>query len=479
MLNPVRQGQNRNSSHHHPRIVAQLAFLAAGLFGLSPESVGAQVTAPQTAAPQTTAQQAITPQSDTAKALQTAAPAKAAAVETLDTSSADPEGSAMVQAASLAADSTTQQAAQDDSVKAALAALKEPTSLQNAKLAKLKFGGLARTSAYARDISAESDAAKTASMGLDLVRLGMQGDFDNGFGFAAELDYAKATGGVSAAAVYVQWQKGAFDKVKAGRIKRAFSREAIMGDAALPFNFRGPLYHDFLRRVNGYAGYDIGISFSSGFEDAGIPVRYELGIYNGRKNDSVAGHYDIDAWRDGDLKAKDMAFRLEVEPMKGLLLEAALTNKTAEDRSDADNFDLAFNTAYQIGAFYTCKGLRVNGEFAYGDNHQGRDALIVSGSSNFLAFYLEAMLRHDYGNTGRWSESLIKFEGLDPDMGFGSDEGKPNDGKFRYTLGATYGFTRDVSVTLAWGFLQPISESQVSSDTRLRHDLDLFWKMVF
>lgn len=465
MLNPVRQGQNRNSSHHHRSASARVTLIALGFIAMGASQALAQAD---------TAKKEVVPPTTT-----TVAPSPASVAETLDTASVDPEGSAMVKAAALAADSTAHHAAQDDSVKTALAALKEPASLQNTKLAKLKFGGLARTSAYARDLSAESDGAKTASLGIDLVRLGMQGEFDNGFGFNAELDYAKAAGGVSAAGVYLQWQKGPFDKVRAGRIKRAFSHEAILGDAALPFNFRGALYQDFLRKTNGYTGYDIGISFASGFEDAGIPVRYELGIYNGRKNDSVAGHYDVDPWRDSDLKAKDMAFRLEVEPMKGLLLEAALTNKTAEDRSNADNFDLAFNTAYQIGAFYTCKGLRINGEFAYGDNHQGRDALIVSGSSNFLAFYLEAMLRHDYGKTGRWSESLIKFEGLDPDMGFGSDEGKPNDGKFRYTLGATYGFTRDVSVTLAWGFLQPISESQVSSDTRLRHDLDLFWKMVF
>jgi Phosphate-selective porin O and P len=476
MLNPVRQGQNRKSSHHR-----------LGLFALVALTTGVGVVFAQPTQPVDTAKAAkVAPETATPAPAVLATPTGPAATsvpsptpETLDTTAAAQTGAAMSQAADRATDSLAAHAAKDDSVKSALAALKEPTSVENAKLAKLKFGGVARTSAYARDISAESDAAKTLSMGVDLIRLGMQGEFGNGFGFNAELDYAKAAGGVSAAAVYVQWQKGAFDKVKAGRIKRAFSREAILSDALLPFNFRGALYQDFLRKANGYTGYDVGISFASGFEDAGIPVRYELGVYNGRKNDSVAGHYDVDAWKDSDLKAKDVAFRIEAEPMKGLLLEGALTTKTAEDRSDADNFDIKVNTAYQVGAFYTCKGLRVNGEFAYGDNHQGRDALIVKGSSDFLAFYIEAMLRSDYGNTGRWSETLLKFEGLDPDMGFGSDDGKPNDGKFRYTLGATYGFTRDVSVTLAWGFLQPISESQVSSDTRLRHDLDLFWKLVF
>ena len=72
------------------------------------------------------------------------------------------------------------------------------------------------------------------------------------------------------------------------------------------------------------------------------------------------------------------------------------------------------------------------------------------GSSEFLAFYAMLMLRTEYAK-GRASETLVKVEGLDPDMTLGEGGGKPNDGKFRYTVGANYFFTPRISLLLNYG----------------------------
>jgi hypothetical protein len=377
-----------------------------------------------------------------------------------------------------AADSSAAQTAMDDSAKAKAATLKEPATLENLKLSEFKVGGLMRAVATSHDLSANNDASKTASLGLALARLTFAGKFENGFGFGTELDFAKSSGGLNLGQIYMQWQKSPFDQVRFGRIKRLFSHEALLSDNQLPFQFRGSLYQDFLNKTTGYTGYDVGVNFMSGFEDGGIPVHYGLGIYNGRRADSTSHAYTVDAWSDADLKAKDVAFHIDAQMPIGLTLEASLTTKTTEDKSDAANFDIAINTAYELGAFYQWKGMQLNGEIAYGDNHQGRDAYIIGCSSNFLAFYVEALARHDY-QSGDWSQLMLKLEGLDPDMGFGSDDGKPNDGKFRYSVGATYGLNADNSLTLVWGILHPITESKVTSESRLHHDLDLFWKMAF
>ncbi len=395
--------------------------------------------------------------------------------EVMDTTS-DEQASRMM---TEAADNSAAKTAQEDSVKAAAKALKEPAVLENLKLSEFKVGGILRTAASSYDLSANSDASKSATLGIALARLTFAGKFGNGFGFGTELDFAKSGGSLGLGQVYMQWQKNAFDQVRVGRIKRLFSHEALLSDNQLPFNFRGTLYQDFLNKTTGYTGYDVGIHFMSGFEDGGVPVHYGIGIYNGRRADTTSHAYTIDAWKDADLKAKDIAFHIDAQMPIGLTLEASLSTKTTEDKSDAENFDLAINTAYELGAFYQWKGLQLNGEIAYGDNHQGRDALILGGgSSNFLAFYVEALARHDYAG-GDWSQVLLKLEGLDPDMGFGSEDGKPNDGKFRYSVGATYGLNADNSLTLVWGILHPITESKVTSDSRLHHDVDLFWKMAF
>jgi Phosphate-selective porin O and P len=460
MLNPVRPGQKWLST---PKAIG-FCVIAAGFSLANAAPTDSAKVAPTTAekpAPAVTSEP-------------TTAPVVEAKKEVLDTTSDEQVSRNMT----AAADSSAAKTAQQDSAKVAAAALKEPTVLENLKLSKFKAGGILRTVVSTRDLSAEDDAAKTATMGVDLARLSFSGQFETGYGFGAELDFAKSGGAMGLGQVYMQWQKGPFDQIRAGRIKRMFSHEAILSDNQLPFNFRGSLYQDFLNKTTGYTGYEVGVNLSSGWEDAGIPVHYQLGIYNGRRADTSSRAYTVDAWKDADLKAKDLAFHIDAQVHPTLLLEAGLTTKTTEDKSTASNFDLAINTAYQLGAFFSHKNVRVNGEIAYGDNHKGRDALIVDGSSNFLGFYLEGLVRHTYASS-RWSELLLKLEGLDPDMGLGDEDGKPNDGKFRYSLGGSYGLNADNSLTLVWGFLHPITESKVTADSRLRHDVDLYWKMAF
>ncbi len=430
---------------------------------------------PGVATPAAASIPASTPVEAKTPATQATAPAPSTARETLDTTSEAPVAVSMT----AAADSSKLATANADSAKAAAAKVKEPIFLENARLAHLKVGGFFRGNAYARDISAENDLEKQTSLALDLVRLTFQGDFGDGFGFHNELNFAKGSAGLSLGQVYMQWQRGLFDRVQAGRIIRSFSHEPLLTEAQLPFQHRGRLYQDFLNRVTGYAGYDIGIHFASGFEDGGIPVRYGLGLYNGRASKDPAIGYVNDTWKDSDLKAKDLAFHIEADPVKGLTAEFALSTKTTEDKSNPTDFTLAINTAYVAGLFYTCHGYRLNGEIAYGDNHKGDDAFISEGSANFLAFYVEALARHDYAKTGRWSEVGLKFEGLDPDMGFKSNEGKPNDGEMRFSLAATYGMNANNALALVWGTLMPVTESRSTSDRRLHHDIDLYWRMVF
>lgn len=406
---------------------------------------------------------------------QNAVSTPAAARESLDTTAEVP----VVVSMTAAADSSKQATANADSAKAAAASLKEPIFLENAKLAHFKVGGILRGNAYARDITAENDMDKQTGLALDLVRITFQGEFGDGYGFHNELNFAKGSGGLGLGQVYMQWQRGPFDRIQAGRIIRSFSHEPLLGETQLPFQHRGRLYQDFLNRATGYAGYDIGIHLASGFEDGGIPVRYGLGLYNGRSSQDPTVGYVTDTWKDTDLKAKDLAFHVEADPMKGLTAEFALSTKTTEDKSNPADFKLAINTAYVAGLFYTCHGYRLNGEIAYGDNHKGDDALITEGSSNFLAFYVEALARHDYAKTGRWSEVGLKVEALDPDMSFKKNEGAPNDGVLRYSLVATYGLNPNMALAFVWGTLMPVTESRSTSDRRLRHDMDLYWRMAF
>jgi hypothetical protein len=159
-----------------------------------------------------------------------------------------------------------------------------------------------------------------------------------------------------------------------------------------------------------------------------------------------------------------------------LKLEAAVSAKAAEDRSDANTFAFAANTAYELGAEFSHGPLRLMGEASMGDNHQGADSLIVEGSSRFFAFYAMGVWHEAYGG-GRASELVLKVEGLDPDFGWKKGHGKPNDGRLRYTGGCNYFFTPAVSILADYSLLHPITK--VPGADRLIHSLDLMWRLSF
>jgi hypothetical protein len=153
-----------------------------------------------------------------------------------------------------------------------------------------------------------------------------------------------------------------------------------------------------------------------------------------------------------------------------------VATKAAEDTSDADNFAYHVNTGYQVGADLGLGRLRLLGEAAWGDNHGGSDARIISGSSLFFAFYGMAVWHEDYSR-GRYSEMVLKMEGLDPDFEPGSGDGAANDGTFRYTVGCNYGLTPAVSLLVNYGLTQPITK--IPGEDELTHDLVALWRMNF
>jgi hypothetical protein len=241
---------------------------------------------------------------------------------------------------------------------------------------------------------------------------------------------------------------------------------------------RGALYSTFLTDATGYAGYDLGLLFHGGFVDEDVPVTYEVGLFNGKQSDNPAEgyanqHYEA---QDAGFKSKDLVFRLVAQPFKPLKVEAAVSTKAAEDKTDPATFSYHVNTGYEVGADLLVGPLRILGEAAWGDNHQGRDARIISGTSLFFAFYGAAVWREDYSR-GRASELVLKLEGLDPDFEPGSGDGAANDGKLRYTFGTNYFFTPKVSVLANYNVLQPITE--VPGEDGLVHDLDVMWRMSF
>jgi len=257
-------------------------------------------------------------------------------------------------------------------------------------------------------------------------------------------------------------------------LRRPFSQEALQSSKSLYTIERGLLYQDFLSGATGYSDYDLGLVAYGGFEDEGVPVGYEIGVFNGKQKDSVQGSYAGQQYRDTDrgFKAKDMVFRLAASPVSSLKVEGDVSTKAAEDESSADNFIYAVNTAYQVGLDFTYGRLRALAEAAWGDNHQGIDARIVDGSRPFFAFYAMGVWREDYV-LGRASELVLKVEGLDPD----ARKVKPNDGQLRYTLGCNYFFTPRISFLADYGVLHPITE--VPGDKDLSHDIDVMWRMSF
>jgi hypothetical protein len=251
--------------------------------------------------------------------------------------------------------------------------------------------------------------------------------------------------------------------------------EALQGSAALYTVDRGQLYSTFLNETTGYAFHDVGVTLKGGFEDEGLEVTYEAGVFNGKQSENgyAGAHYEA---VDKGLKAKDFAGRAALKGFYGFEAELAFSTKTAEKATDGENLDFAANAAYEAGMAYEIKGVRFQGEIAWGSNHKGSDSLIVDGSSEFLAFYAMLLWRRDYAG-GRASESLIKIEGLDPDMTIGSGGGQPNDGKFRYSAGVNYFFTPKISMLLNYGLLHPITEA--SGEGHLDQDVDLLWRLNF
>ena len=132
------------------------------------------------------------------------------------------------------------------------------------------------------------------------------------------------------------------------------------------------------------------------------------------------------------------------------------------------------NTGYQVGADLLLGPLRLLGEVAWGDNHQGRDARIISGASLFFAFYGTAVWREDYAR-GRASELVLKLEGLDPDFEPDSGEGAANDGKPPLHLGVQLVLHPQGERPSNYGVLQPITE--IPGEDELVHDLDAMWRM--
>jgi hypothetical protein len=347
--------------------------------------------------------------------------------------------------------------------------------LRNPILERLALSGTVQLKAFYHDFASDQDADKRLSLQLRRFKLGLEGAVTEHVGFRGEflMDGANQAFGTDDA--YLWWRASDIVGVKGGKLKRPFSQEALQSSSSLYTVERGELYHNFLANTTGYAYYDLGLLAYGGFAEDGVQVGYEVGVFNGKQSENgYAGQQDVKT--DGGFFAKDMAARLTVSPMRALKLEAAVSTKAAEDKSDKSNFAYAVNTAYEIGADLALRHLRLLGEVSMGDNHQGKDSLIISGSSEFFAFYAMGAWHEDYRG-GRASELVLKMEGLDPDFGWKTGSGKPNDGKFRYTAGCNYFFTPAISMLADYGLLQPITKDR--SQDRLIHSLDVMWRVSF
>ena len=353
-----------------------------------------------------------------------------------------------------------------------------PLEIRNAYLSRLDLSGTVQLKAFYHNMSADKDVDKKLSMQLRRFEFGLEGAFNEHTGFKGMLlmDGANKAFGVNDA--YLFYKLNDLVGFKGGKLRRPFSQEALQSARGLYTIERGELYFDFLTATTGYAYYDLGAIAYGGFEEDGMTLGYELGVFNGKQNDDPAKDYSgqQDEKTDKGLKAKDVVFRLNAAPFKALKVEAAVSTKAAENTADPAEFAFAVNTAYEVGADFHYDKLRLLGEAAWGDNHKKQDSKIIDGSVLFFTFYTTAVWREDYSR-GRASELVLKLEGLDPDFEPGSGEGAPNDGKLRYTLGCNYFFTPAISVLANYGVLQPITK--VSGEDKLVQDLDLMWRMSF
>ena len=354
----------------------------------------------------------------------------------------------------------------------------EPAVVEAPGLAGLKVGGTFQLKASYQDMTADEDRDKRLGFELRRARLDLAGALGDHFSFEGQFSLEGNGRQLGAEAVYLAWKLNDFFGIKGGKLKRPFSQEALSSSKGLYTVERTTLYHDFLANTTGYSSYDLGLLFHGGFEDEGVPVTYEAGIFNGKQTNNPATayagqHYEA---RDAGFKAKDFGFRIQVQPFRPLKVEGAISTKAAEDTTDPANFDYHVNTAYEVGVDLNLAPLRLLGEIAWGDNHQGRDSRIISGSSLFMAFYAMAVWHEDYSR-GRASELVLRIEGQDPDFEVGSGEGGENDGRLRYTAGANYFFAPRVSVLVDYTLLQPITE--MPGEDELVHGLEAMWRMSF
>jgi hypothetical protein len=348
-------------------------------------------------------------------------------------------------------------------------------AIHNPVLQRLALSGTVQVKAFYHDFASDRDADKHLSFQLRRFNLALDGEVTGNVGFRGEfrLDGANKSYGTDDA--YLWWRANDLLGLKGGKLKRPFSQEALQSSHSLSTVERGELYHDFLANTNGYADYDLGLIAYGAFAEQGVQVGYEVGVFNGKQSEKdYADQQDVKT--DAGFLAKDVVARLTVSPIRPLKLEAAVSTKAVDDKSDPNSFAYAANTAFEVGADLALGHLRLLGEASLGDNHQGKDSLILSGSSEFFAFYAAGIWHEDYRG-GRASELVLKLEGLDPDFGWKTDSGKPNDGKLRYTAGCNYFFTPAISVLADYGILQPIT--LVPGEDRLIHSLDVMGRISF
>ena len=414
---------------------------------------------------------------ETAPAPSAAAPAPVVAPvpakEVIDTADAP------AAAVPVAAAPDTGTVAKTDSAAPASAAQEPvPLEIRNAYLAHLDLTGTVQLKAFYHNFAAEKDADKRLSFQLRRFEFGLEASFNTHSGFKGVmlLDGANKNFGVNDA--YLYYRVNDLVGFKGGKMRRPFSQESLQSARALYTIERGELYFDFLANTTGYAYYDLGALAYGGFEEDGMSLGYELGVFNGKQNDDAAKDYSgqQDEKTDKGFKAKDVVFRVNASPFKALKVEGAVSTKAAENVSNPADFGYAVNTAYQLGADFHYDKLRLLGEAAWGDNHKKQDSKIIDGSVLFFTFYTAAVWREDYSR-GRASELVLKMEGLDPDFEPGTGEGAPNDGKLRYTLGCNYFFTPTISIMADYAALQPITK--VAGEDKLTHDFDVMWRMSF
>ncbi len=342
----------------------------------------------------------------------------------------------------------------------------------------LSLGGTFQVQGFYHDMDDDNDQNKQLSLSVNEFRLDLNGVYNEHFGVLGQFLVQANAQQLGIENAYGFFHAGEW-VFKAGKLAKPFSMEALQDDATLPTVQRGELYNNFLVNTTGYALYDVGATIQGGFVDAGNALTYEIGLFNGKQNNSPDSNYSGAQYvtQDAGFRAKDFAGRLAYKGLGGLEADLAFSTKTAEVLNGPGNLDVKGIAAYEAGLAYERQGLRFQGEIAWGDNQNGLDSNIVEAdsSSEFLAFYAMLLWRHQYSH-GRASEALVKMQGLDPTMSF-SGSSKPNDGKFRYTLGANYFFTPKVSVLLDYGILQPITK--VAGEGHLVYDLDALWRLNF